>query len=56
MDVIEQSITKESFEQFCVRVRNTILSFPKESIDVTIESMEKRMKLIVKTKGNRTKY
>ena len=34
----------------------TILNFPKESIDVTIESMEKHMKLIVKTKGNRTKY
>ena len=55
-DAIEQHITKESYQQFCVRVRNTILSFPKESTDATIESMEKRMKLIVKTKGNRTKY
>ena len=55
-NAIEQNITKENYEQFSVRVRNTILNFPKESIDATIESMEKRMRLIVKTKGNRTKY
>ena len=55
-DAIEQNITQESYEQFCVRVRNTILSFPKESIDATIESVEKHMKLIIKVKENRTKY
>ena len=55
-NAIERNITKESYEQFSVRVRNTILSFPRESIDATIESTEKHMKLIVKTKGNRSKY
>ena len=54
-DIIEQNITKETYKRFCMRVRNTILNFLAESINATIESMEKRMKLIVKTKGKRTK-
>ena len=53
---IKNNIEHESKEQFEQRVLSTLLSFPKDIIDRTIESMETRLKLIVKGNGNRTRY
>ena len=55
-DVREKQITKETFEEFSERVRVTILNFPPTVIDDTIDTMMKRMALIKKGKGYRTKY
>ena len=38
------------------RVKQTMEDFPKDVIDKTIESMNKRIGLIIKCKGQRTKY
>ena len=53
---IDQNIVKESYSQFCQRVRRTILNYDKDVIDRTIESMPKRINLVIKNKGIRTKY
>ena len=55
-DAYEQHIAKEDFQQFSLRVKNTIENIPVETINRTIESMPKRMGFIVKGKGQRTKY
>lgn len=55
-DALEQKITKETYEEFCERVKNTILNMPRDYIDKTIESLSKRMQEVVKRKGQRTKY
>ena len=55
-DAIEHHIEHESFEEFCNRVKTTPLNFSRDIIDSTIESLPKRMKLIMKGKGHRTIY
>ena len=50
-DALEQSITQESDRQFSDRVKETILSFPVATIDNIIESMDKRMNMIIKKRG-----
>ena len=46
----------ENFEKFSKRVKQTMEDFPKDEIDKTIESVNKRIGLIIKCKGQRTKY
>ena len=55
-DAIEKNIKRESPKQFTERVRETMKNFPIDTIDKTIESMEKRINIIIKSKGERTKY
>ena len=55
-DALEQNITQESDRQFSDRVKETILSFPVATIDNIIESMDKRMNMIIKKKGQRFRY
>ena len=55
-DAIEHHIEHETYEEFCNRVKTTLLNFSQDVIDSTIESLPKRMKLIMKGKGHRTKY
>ena len=55
-DALEQNITQESDRQFSDRVKETILSFPVATIDNIIESMDKRMNMIIKKKGKRLQY
>ena len=55
-DAVEQNITSETFEQFCKRIRFTILNYSAEIIDRTIDSMPKRINMIIKNKGQRLKY
>ena len=47
---LKKNITRESFEEFSERVRQTI------TIDKIIASMNKRIALIIIKKGGRTKY
>ena len=55
-DALQLEITYETYEQFCCRVKQTIENFSIDVINKTIESMPKRMELVIQGKGNRTKY
>ena len=55
-DALEKNIEHESFENFSKRVEQIMENFPKDLIDKTIESMNKRIGLIIKSMGQRTKY
>ena len=54
-DALEQNIKKETFCQFPNRVKQKIINFSTKTVD-NIESMDKRMSLIIKNKGQRLKY
>ena len=56
MDAINNSIERESFNEFRVRVINTLYACDAKEIDKTIESLPKRLRDIVKLRGCRTKY
>ena len=51
VDALAQNIQKESFEQFSSRVQFTIMNFEKAVIDKIIDTMDKRMGLIINKKG-----
>ena len=53
---LSQNITRESYDEFQSRVITTFLNWPSESIDKIIDSMNGRIDVIIKNKGNRTKY
>ena len=53
---IDKNITKEDFEEFSERVRQCVFGFRPEEIDPIIESMDKRVDLIIKRRGQRIKY
>ena len=51
-----KKITSETYEEFSLRVKNTLLEYPSGEIDKIIESMDKRISDIIKAKGHRIKY
>ena len=53
---IRLNSTYESFEDFAKRAKSTLYSMRREIIDNTIASMFKRLDLITKNRGRRTKY
>jgi len=55
-DACEKNITKETFVAFSNRVKQTMVNFPSEIIDKTIASMPKRVAMVIKNRGMRTKY
>lgn len=55
-DALDRQITRENYQQFCERARNTIMSTSVEYINKTIESMPTRILAVVQKKGGRTKY
>ena len=55
-DAIENNIVQENFKTFSDRVKTTMEKFSTHIIDKTIESMDKRIGLIIKSRGQRTKY
>ena len=55
-DVVDRNIEKETFEEFSDRVKDCVLGFKAEEIDPIIESMDKRISLIIQRKGQRIKY
>ena len=52
----EKEIERETFAEFKERVRDKILSFPVPKINNLIESMDKRLRLIIERKGQRLTY
>jgi len=54
-DALERAITRESYEQFCNRVRQTIEAVPAQTIDRIIESMNGRLRQIIDKNGERLK-
>ena len=55
-DALDKNITFENWEDFVSRVNDTLLHLDIGIIDSTILSMEKRIALVIKNKGERTKY
>ena len=55
-DVITHQIKREDFEEFSARVKRNFAESPVKEMDKTIDSMQKRMKLITKSCNKRIKY
>ena len=55
-DALELEIMKETYEEFCERVKKTIEAVSPDLIDKTIESMKDRITAVIRCKGGRTKY
>ena len=55
-EALEKEITYESFNDFSKRVKLTFDSISKVIIDNIIGSMGKRIGIIIKNNGSRTKY
>ena len=55
-DALQQRITNETYAEFKQRIIQTMLAFPVENIDRVILSMPKRIKELLKNKGDRLKY
>ena len=55
-DALEMKIKYEDFGQFSKRVKDTIMNFPKNTIDKIIESMNKRVVTIIENRGQRLKH
>ena len=55
-DAFAKNITAETFEQFSERCKSIVLSYSVAHIDATIESMKKRVNLVLYHRGQRIKY
>ena len=55
-DAVEKQITRESINEFSLRVKKTMQSFSSDQIDKIIESMDKRITAVIKGRGQRAKY
>jgi len=55
-EAVQKQITKESVDDFCARICSCLQNFPVKVIDNLIDSMEKRVNLVLKCNGRRTKY
>ena len=55
-DALDRNITKETFERFSERVKETMENYPVETIDKIIDSMDGRMTEMIKCNGQRLKY
>lgn len=55
-DAKEKCINKETWDEFIIRVRSTLFDTSTDYIDKTIDSMPKRIKQIIRSKGRRIKY
>jgi transposase len=55
-DALSKRITKETYSQFCTRVKVTLLNYLPDILDRTIESMDKRIDMVIKSKGQHIKY
>ena len=53
---LEQNITFENFDEYSNRVKQTLEKVPIEYINKTINTMNKRMDMVIKRKGKRIKY
>ena len=53
---LEERITRETYAEFCTRIKRTMNDVPREIIDRTIESMNARVDGIILNQGERLKY
>jgi len=53
---LDLKIAYESVDHFAIRIRSLMLSNYQAQIDNTISSVTKRIDLVIKNKGRRTKY
>eukprot|EP00795_Rhopilema_esculentum_P007306 gene7306-biopygen657 len=56
MDAIERNIEVETMDEFENRIRCIMKDIPLKTTNSIIESMNKRMKLIIENRGERLKY
>ena len=54
--VVESNIRKETIEQFSERVKQTMLAYPVEKIKKIMETMDKKLPMVLTAKGMRIKY
>ena len=52
----KKNLSYETFKQFFIRVKHTLENMPTKYIDKAIDSMTKRMLMVIKLKGQRMKY
>ena len=52
-DALSKQITKETYSQFCSSVKTTLLNYSSEIIDRTIISMDRRIDMVIKSRGQR---
>ena len=55
-EAIRKKIVCETKEEYEFRIKTAMFAYSKDKIDRTIKSMEKRLRLVVKGRGDRTKY
>jgi hypothetical protein len=55
-DALDRNITKETFERFSERVKETMENYPVDTIDKIMDSMDGRMTERIKCNGQRLKY
>ena len=55
-DALERRITQETFEEFSLRVQKLMMEYPMKHIDAMIESMPKRVNMVLYNRGQRIKY
>ena len=55
-DGFDMEIEREDFKEFSAQVKKTRESVSVDVVDRTIQSMDKLVDLIVKRKGQRTRY
>ena len=53
---VSRNLTKETFRQFSKRIIHTVLAFPTDVIDKTIESMSRRIDNVIECRRQRTMY
>ena len=56
LQAVTRNIIRESFDEFSTRVINCILNFSVQEINKIIDSMDKRIGLVISSKGQRIKY
>ena len=54
--IVESNIRKETIEQFSERVKQTMLTYPVEKIKKIMETMNKKLPMVLTAKGMRIKY
>ena len=55
-NAISRNLTKETFRKTSKRIIHTVLAFPTDVIDKTIEPIPKGIDNVIKCQGQRTKY
>ena len=55
-EAVEKNITHETFIEFSARVKRTLETFPVDTINRTIDSMPRRVNMVLESNGIRIKY